>query len=191
MRDPDIRKALTTYLSALHADQPETLFRHELGLCSGERRIDLAVLNGSITGYEIKSDVDTLMRLSGQADVYNQVLDYATVVTTARYIEKATALLPSWWGVILAQSLDREVALTEVRPMTRNVEHSPMALAQLLWRDEALNELRCRNAARGFAKKARWYVWERLIEVVPLDELRDVVRERLKAREDWQGGQPM
>jgi hypothetical protein len=63
-----------------------------------------------------------------------------------------------------------------------------MSLAQLLWRDEALDELRQRGQARGLSAKARHYVWERLADVVPLEELRAVVRLRLKARSEWSGG---
>jgi len=43
--------------------------------------------------------------------------------------------------------------------------------------------------ATGLTKKARHYVWLALSQALSLDELRGVVRSRLKARRDLPGGQ--
>jgi hypothetical protein len=189
MRDIDIRVALDRDLRAVHADDPDTVIRHEVGLEEGRRRIDVATVNGALSGWEIKSDVDTLTRLAGQADAYGRVLDYVTIVTTPRYIEPATAMLPPWWGVIEASAQADHVALQHLRPAVINRAVEPMALVQLLWRDEAMEALRERNLQRGLSGKARWYVWSRLAESVPLDELKRVVRDQIKARPAWPGGQ--
>lgn len=60
-----------------------------------------------------------------------------------------------------------------------------MSAAQLLWRDEAYDELVRREAARGFARATRWRLWEALCELLTLEELTRVVRDRLKARREW------
>ena len=46
MRDGDIRRELDALLRRQHAEVPGTFIRHEMGLCGGKRRIDVALLNG-------------------------------------------------------------------------------------------------------------------------------------------------
>jgi hypothetical protein len=185
MRDPEIRHALDAILRAEHATEPNTLIRHELGLCAGNRRVDVAVINGELAGWEIKSDVDTLARLAGQADAYARVLDRATLVTTEKYVTRAATLLPGWWGLMVAAPGSPRPTLIVVRAGDINTSVDPFSVAQLLWRSEALDELRERRLSRGLANKARHYVWERLVESLSLDDLKSVVRTRLRARVDW------
>jgi len=188
LRDSDIRTELERLLRSIHLD--DTLFRHELGLCSGKRRIDLALVNGELSGYEIKSDEDTLHRLAGQAAEYGRVLDRAFLVTTQRHLHTALRQLPDWWGVLVASSNRGRVEINVAREEKVNRTHDPLALAQLLWREEALDELRLRGKSHGLLKKARYYIWVALTEAVEITELRQIVRDRLKARRDWPGGQP-
>ena len=185
MRDGDIRRELDALLRQQHAGAPDTLIRHEMGLCGGERRIDVALLNGEISGYEIKSDEDTLFRLLGQADAYRRVLDRITLVTTPRHQDKAMGLLPLWWGIIVARQERGRVILETVREAGINTELSSFALAQLLWRGEALEELKTRGLSKGLLKKARHYVWLALAQAVAVEDLRNLVRERVKARPEW------
>jgi hypothetical protein len=189
MRDIDIRLALDSDLRRDHCNDPDTMIRHEFGLQEGRRRIDVALLNGHLAGWEIKSDVDTLVRLAGQADVYGKVLDYVTIVTTSRYIERATAMLPDWWGVIVAERLDGIVCLNQTRAPRFNKDVDAMSLAQLLWRDEAIQLLRERGEGKGLSSKARWYAWDRLVQMLSLDQLRTAVRQQIKGRQEWPGGQ--
>ena len=63
MRDSEIRNTLRATLLSEHAGDPTAVVIDELGICQGSARIDMAVVNGSLNGYEIKSDLDTLARL--------------------------------------------------------------------------------------------------------------------------------
>jgi len=190
MHDHDMRSALVVQVLSARVGSVNTLVRHELGICAGRRRIDVAVINSEISGWEIKSDEDTLTRLAGQVDAYGQVLDRATLVTTQRWEERARQQIPDWWGITVIEETSAAIVVHERRQSMDNSRRlDPMSVAQLLWREEALNELRQRGQARGLSAKARHYTWERLAEVVPLDELRAVVRSRLKARLAWPGGQ--
>ncbi len=189
MRDSDIRTALDNLLKERHGTEPDTVIRHEVGLCAGKRRIDVAVINSEIIGYEIKSDEDTLKRLEGQAEVYGAVLDKAVLVTTKRHLEEALNKLPNWWGVTIAYNKKGNICLKEIRKPSVNNHHDAFSLAQLLWREEALEELRLRNKGQGLSQKARYYVWAALVDVVSLDDLRTIVRNRLKVRQEWPGGQ--
>lgn len=123
-------------------------------------------------------DADTLARLPGQAVVYGRVLDRMTLVTTRRHLQSAAAAVPSWWGLATCDGLE----LAAVRGPAPNPDVELFAVAQLLWREEVLDELRRRGLARGLARARRWVLWQRLAADVPRDELRALVRARLRAR---------
>ncbi len=189
LRDGDIRRILIALLRSQHKDEPDIFIRHEVGLCAGRRRIDLVTVNEELRGYEIKSDEDTLKRLVGQAEIYEQVLDRAILVTTKRHLDIAQSILPAWWGIMVARIEDSSICLETIREAALNNHHVAFSLAQLLWREEALEELRIRGKGQGLYKKARYYVWAALADIVPLEELRSIVRTRIKARPEWPGGQ--
>ena len=189
MRDIDIRHALDALLRARHAGETDTIIRHEVGICAGKGRIDVVTINSEICGYEIKSDEDTLNRLEGQVETYGQVLDRAILVTTKRHIDTAVRKLPDWWGVKVAHNKHGDICLESIREPVLNDTYDPFSLAQLLWREEALTELRLIDKNQGLSKKARHYVWTALADAVSLDDLRTIVRARLKVRPMWPGGQ--
>ena len=188
MNDGGIRRALEQHLRERHAGEPGTLIRHEMGICAGRRRVDVAVIGREISGYEIKSGADSLARLAGQARDYGLVLDRAALVTAPRQVKGAERALPDWWGIILAHGPEREATLEAVREPRTNPGTDPFALAQLLWRDEAMEELKSRDLARGLSKKARHHVWKTLAESLRREEIRDLVIRRLTSRPLWTGG---
>jgi len=185
MRDFDVREALRSRLLAEHAeDMASTLLVDELGLC-GESRVDLAVVNGSLTGYELKSARDRLDRLPNQVATYGRVLDYAYLVVAHSHLSQARKMLPSWWGILVAREEGGTVVLSHQRKARHNPAVDAGSLAQLLWRDEALSVLARHGLDRGVRTKARHVLWAKLADDLDLDQLRDEVRENLKARRGW------
>jgi hypothetical protein len=184
MRDGDIRDALHRMLRGEHADEPGTRFLDEFDLC-GQVRVDVAVVNGTLSGYEVKSDRDTLRRLPMQVEVYSRVLDRAWLVVGERHLAEAQQLVRQWWGVILARPAGDSVVLEPVRRGSWNDDVDALSVAMLLWRDEALAELEARGLASGVRGKPRVVLHGRLVENVPPAELRALVRQRLKTREGW------
>lgn len=180
--DAEVRPALRSLLRAEYAGEADSVFLEELGFCGGRVRIDLAVVNGRIHGYEIKSDRDTLERLDGQLEIYNRVLDRATLVVGERHVNAAKALLPRWWGLLRIDAGPAEPRFTTIRRGHRNPRRQARTLAELLWRDEALALLERRDAARGVRSKPRFAVWDRLCEHFHLEEIAAEVRRCLKAR---------
>lgn len=185
VRDVDIRRRLHEEVRRLHATEVGTLFVDELGLCQGVARIDLAVINGSLHGYEIKSECDTLDRLPGQRDVYSRALDFVTIVTSAKHAKKIRGSVPQWWGIWAAGSSATGITLRQVRRPRQNPSVDARAVVELLWREEVLEELEARELARGVRSKPRHELWTRLADSVPLPELCAVVRDRLKQRRCW------
>jgi hypothetical protein len=170
----------------LRARFPDDLIRNELGLCLGETRVDLAVVNGHLHGYEIKSDRDSLTRLATQITLYDKVLDYSTIVCTTRHLARAAERVPSHWGITAAVDTVGDLRLRRVRRAKLNRAGDKLAIAQLLWREEAAGLLRARGEVVA-GRETRWDLWDRLA-LLPLTKLRGHVRDTLRARHEWPGG---
>lgn len=183
MRDVDIRSRLRDGLATKFAGD---LIRNEVGLCLGETRVDLAVVNGHIHGYEIKSDRDTLARLPSQIELYDRVLDYSTIVCGPRHLANVIDQVPERWGVIEASGAPGAVKLHQRRRPKLNRELDPLSIAQLLWRDEAADVL-VSVGQQVRRRDTRWDLWDRLA-LLPLTKLQLHVRTALKARRAWPGG---
>jgi hypothetical protein len=188
MRDADVRKAVRTMLDAQHAGDDHTRIVEEMGVWSGSVRIDIAVINGELHGFELKSARDTLDRLPKQAALYNEVFDRVTLVVASKHANKATAAVPQWWGICVADgSADTELRLNHARASETNPDLKPIQLARLLWRAEAIEILTAKNLVRGFRSKGAEILAERLAIVLSKDDLRFEVRSALKRRNNWLG----
>lgn len=190
MRDADVRAALQALLRLEHDHEwAGTRVLNELSLC-GEVRVDVAVLNGHLSGYELKSASDTLDRLPTQVSVYSRVLDEATLVVADRHWVAAQDMVPPWWGVIVAESAGTGLRLKRVHPPLPNPRIDPGSLVRLLWREELLDELTWRQLDIGMRSRTRAQLAATLTEAVVLDDLRALVRDRLKRREAWRAAHP-
>jgi hypothetical protein len=185
VRDRDVRAALLAELGARHIGDDDTRIVQEMGLLRGQVRVDVAVINGELAGYEIKSPADTLQRLPQQQMAYSRVFDRVWLVTTPRLAEAAMPGLPEWWGILSIHSDADEVRLSMLREADINPAPDPAAVAALLWREEALEELVDRGLAVGLRSKPRRMLVQRLTAALPSTELCAVVRQRLKRRDRW------
>jgi len=185
MGDAIIRKALRKDLRRIHADRPGTLIIDELGLCQGCGRIDVAVVNNRLLGFEIKSDRDTMARLPSQRQLYNRIFDQVTLVSGKTHLDKVLQGVPAWWGITTAERIGKKVVFSEIRCPSDNPDKDVRSVVQLLWRDEALEILKERGAAWGVLSKSKRYIWDRLVDTVPEEDLCGIVRDRLKSRTNW------
>jgi hypothetical protein len=187
-KDFHIRTALKRELLALHADDPGTAIIEELGILHGASRIDLAVVNGVMHGYELKSDRDTLIRLPEQVQAFAAVFDYVTLVAGERHVRHAVEIIPDWWGVRSARFDSGNLLFCDLKlPMT-NPSPDPMSVARLLWRQEALDLIREVRGSNTVRFKSRERIYAELVAVASCGYLRDAVRRRLKNRTDWRSG---
>ncbi|WP_337102000.1 sce7726 family protein [Paenibacillus sp. YIM B09110] len=185
-KDIDIRASLHHMLSKEHEHEPDTLIVDELALCQGDARIDVAVVNGAINGYEIKSESDTLVRLPSQCEYYNKIFDSVTILTASKYIDGIIDIIPDWWGITQAEKeADGVVHFFVIREPQQNLSIDALSLAQLLWRDEAIQILKERGLQKGLLSKPRQVLWSALAEQIPLKELQDEIRKKLKGRTGW------
>lgn len=186
MNDLIIRKILRETLSQSYAKDKDTLIVEELGLRHGTSRIDLAVINGTIQGYEIKSDIDTLRRLPSQIQTYNLIFDYITLVVGYRHAYAAMQLIPEWWGIEIAENVNSEkTVIYAFREANKNPAPDIYSVVKLLWREEAINILDKISTADGVRSKPRKFVYEKLIGAAEENVIAGLVREQLKSRRSW------
>jgi hypothetical protein len=188
-RDIDIRKCLHERIQYEYKEDDDTIVVDELTLCQGDARIDLAVINGSMHGYEIKSESDTLERLPNQIMAYNQVMDTITIVTGECHLDKVIDMIPTWWGISITSKFeDNKIQLIDVRKSSDNPDINPLSVAQLLWKEEALSILKELGLHKGYLSKPRNILWERLASSLSLEDLQCHVRKKLKSRKNWRIG---
>ena len=166
---------------ARYSSDPGTVMVEELGLCRGLVRVDLAVVNGLLHGFEIKSDRDHLRRLSTQVEIYGRVLERATLVVGPRHLFDAAAMVPEWWGVLRYEGTE-SLRFRVVRRGRKNPARDPRSLVELLWLDEALAVLVARGMARGARRKPRSIVWDKICEHLGADEIAAMVCDALRSR---------
>lgn len=188
MRDRDVRAAVLARLNRLHAGDEDTRVVQEMGIWAGSVRVDIAVINGELHGFELKSERDTLERLPTQAALYNQVFDRVTLVVAEKHAAKAEIIIPEWWGMSLASVRgSAPVNLADARVAARNPTPDPVQIARLLWRAEAIEVLERYDLIKGLRSKPVDILARRLAIELPLSVLRDEVRATLKARTGWLG----
>jgi hypothetical protein len=184
MRDIDLRKALRREVRNRFDSDSRVV--EEMVISSGISRIDMAVVNGSLYGFEIKSDVDTLKRLPKQAQAYSAVFDYVNLVVGSRYTERALSATPSWWGIYTAEwKSKRSVDLKIIRQAERNTAVDPALLIRLLWRKEVEQILLKAGHPKGVRKLPFYELDALVINNVALMDLQQEVRTALKNRQGW------
>lgn len=185
-RDARIRPALREFVRQRHGRRGGIRLVDEFAVERGHVRIDLAVLNGRLHGYEIKSAADRLDRLEQQAAGYSSVFDTVTLVTEQRHLEQALAIIPSWWGIMLAKEApDGGFSLRTIRRAARNPRVDALRLAELLWKNETIAVLKQAGAGRISTRRGRNELWLQLAQTLSLSRLRHEVLVTLRHRRGW------
>jgi len=187
--DQEIREAFMRKKLARMRAQPDTLIVEELGLVNAKARVDIAVLNGYLHGFEIKSGRDTLDRLPEQLEIYSGSLEKLTIVCADRHLKRVRKMAPRWVGLVKATRGPRGgIHFEGVRRAGRNPNASPSMIAHLLWRAEAAEVLGRMNEARSTLRRPRAALYARLGELMTTGELTAVAREFMLKRQDWRSG---
>lgn len=189
--DKDIRKVLYNEFYSIKEFREDntTLVIDELDVCRGSSRVDIAVINGKLHGYEIKSEQDTLERLPSQISDYNKVFEKMTIVTGEKYIHKVEEMVPSWWGIYYVKVKNKELILKKKRNGKVNKNIDSLELVQLLWRDELINLLSNYGITKGVKSKTRLALSHLVVENVSKTEIKKYVKSQLKLRTTWRAVQ--
>lgn len=184
MQDNDIRLLLRPYLERVNKKFNNTIIVEELDLCSGLARIDIAVINGAIHGYEIKSEEDNLKRLSNQINYYNKALEKITVVTNKSHLDLIKKQIPKWWGLLLIKNSGKKNVISELRRAKTNPVLDSLSLLHVLWKQELI------SIADKYKLRVRHHCNKREIRDLIKNELdksiiSQEVRLALKSRQNW------
>jgi len=182
MRDLDVRNAVRGELSRIYLGDQDTRIIEEMGIWSSTARIDIAVVNGELCGFELKSARDNLKRLPDQEAIYSAVFDRVTLVTAENHLVASLKVIPEWWGVSIASTLQDKVCVTPERRPEFNPTLSALMVARLLWRDEALSILAERGLDRGYRSKPVAMLHQHLANSMAISDLRNQTRAKLKSR---------
>jgi hypothetical protein len=107
---------------------------------AGACKADVVVLNGTSTAYEIKSERDSLTRLSNQLDNYRKVFATVNVVVGATHLLEVLNATPDDVGVITLSNRFR--LHWEREPQDRPDRTSPSTIFEVLRTEEACSVLR-------------------------------------------------
>ena len=185
MKDIDIRIELkNTLLSQFKYDENARVVE-ELGLCQGAAKIDVAVINGSLLGYEIKSEQDTLLRLPNQMHIYNKVFDYINIVVNEKHYAAIKEVIPEFWGIICVRKIENDFKLEERKPAQKNMGVDAISMLQLLWKEETLLLLEKEGLLKGMKSKPRKDMWEKIANSLPKEKVNEYVRQFIKSRSKW------
>ncbi|MBI4558614.1 MAG: sce7726 family protein [Candidatus Hydrogenedentes bacterium] len=186
MDDAQIREAFHRSKLRKYHHAANTLVVNELGLKHGRYRADIAVINGHFIGFEIKSDEDSLGRLTEQVQAYSDVFDRVTVVVGIKHADVVSSKVPDWWGVTLARKGPRGgIFFESIRTGCFNKNVDAFSLAQLLWKNEASGILVELDVPRRILRQERSILYELLAESLSRVELRRKVRDCLTRRGNW------
>lgn len=184
MRDIDIREPLINKLKEQNKGHDFRIIP-ELTICDGMSRVDIAVANGNLYGYEIKSDADTLERLPLQKEYYSKTFDKVFIVVGQKYQNIIFDYIPDWWGVYVADFDNKNnVVFKEKKRGRKNTEISTASLLELLWKEEVETLLKT-NGFKGLSGKNRRVLRNIAAENLSLSVIKNYTRETLKKRKEW------
>mgnify|MGYP000980928233 CR=1 FL=1 len=180
IQEHEIRAALLRFIELSAGD---SVVREEFRIEQGGARIDVAKIGTRLVGYEIKSDIDTFVRFSNQIHAYNRVFDEIYLVCGQAHARLALNIIPSWWGIVLAEkTIDGITSLSVLRAAGNNPQQDPFSIASLLWRDEAAAILA--SEAKDVPKKASSNtLWDCIVKNLSFDKIKKSVTHALVSRE--------
>ncbi|WP_406567227.1 sce7726 family protein [Azospirillum fermentarium] len=182
LRDGDIRRPLHLWLERQHEGCPETGIIHELRIPRPSARADIAVVNGEMVGYEIKSDVDSLARLPRQARAFNRVFDRAYIITTEKHLHQVEASVPFWWGIAVPSSGEGTSLFSLIRSAGQNPSPSLEAALFILRKPELISILVAHNLAKGMRDKRHAELVRYATSNIEQDTLKATLRKTLRGR---------
>lgn len=191
--DRHIRQALySEFLKIPQYCSDDTLIVDEMDICGGASRIDVAVINGKLHGYEIKSEQDNLRRLLDQIESYNLVFNTLSIAVSKKHLTDVENLIPEWWGILCAVGSSKDLELITYRNAAENPSVDGFSVAQLLWREELICLINnFTDITKGINSKSRFQLAKIASAKLDSSFIQDYVRLTLKSRANWKFDQSL
>ena len=166
LSDKQIRQPLYSYLEG--SNKRLRIFEE---LRINNSRADLLVVtDGVLTGYEIKSDLDSYSRIQTQIKNYNCFCDYCYVVTGVSHKQGIAERVPQHWGILVVFTLGDKYGIEILRLATKNPRAIITNKIKLLWRRELVN-ISFRNGLGKCSGKSRSYIISKLKKYIDENKL--------------------
>jgi hypothetical protein len=185
LSERDIRTFVKTQVPRLLQSRSSALLVEEMEVCSGRARIDLAVIGDHLIGIEIKGPKDDVSRLPGQAKAYSECFDLVVLVVHEKLAQKAGALIPDWWGLVVGLQKEGRIRYRFERRPEPNPSLNLDKLLSLLWREEIdalLTDLLGGVPKRRATKRT---IRAELLAQIDAPILRHASLQKLRERTDW------
>lgn len=157
----------------------------EFVICDGLARTDVALVNGILHGYEIKSDFDSLDRLPNQIICYDSTFDKNTIVVGEKFADKIQKHVPQHWGIEVAY-INRfgNITIKRLRTPKSNKNVNVGSLLDLLWNPEIKAYLK-EHKIKGYSKMDKAGLKGLVEEFIPLKNVKEYTKHTLKTRTGW------
>ncbi len=176
--DEDIREPLFDFLEEYYG-KIRILEEKQIG----RSRADIVMVRpDEIAGIEIKSDVDTYVRLKRQVPDYDRYFDRNYVAAGASHGLHMKEHVPEWWGIITVEWLENGMDFYLLREAKDSPKTDPRRKLELLWRPE-LAHIQEINRLAKYRQKSKAFVIGKLLEKVPEKVLREQVSQELFERD--------
>jgi len=139
LNDKDIRTPLIQKLGSMPV-KPKAILE-ELRVHNGNAIADVVALYKDAHCFEIKGDGDKVERILSQGRFYDLSFRKITLVTTNKHLEKAIKIAPSYWGIMVAESISDKVTIKHFRPAKINPTFQKNLALLTLWKNEMLGLL--------------------------------------------------
>lgn len=155
---------------------------NEMVYANWKGRADLAVANGHLQAFEIKSDLDSLRRLDRQIEIYLERFEKLTLVVSLKFLKPVLQLAPQNVGVWVAFEENSTTHLKVIRHGKKKKIEDRMILIDYLLRDEIYNFLSSQqvNVRRSDPRSHL----ANLAKTQPISKLRAYMLNAIKARFD-------
>lgn len=186
----DIRVALRYWVESRFEISQNDLLIDELGFSNKDPnssvdstfRADLALANGRLVGFEIKSEKDTLKRWTSQMKAYLNVFDEVWLCVHGKHLESALTITPKHIGIIVVDNFE---SLTLVRIANNHSINNAYDLSGLLWKDELI-DLAKQHEVKIKSRTTKNEMREILADSLDIKLIRSFVLQQLKIRKNYQ-----
>lgn len=183
----DIRIALRSWVQNKFELKQDDILINELGFWNKDPestvdcsfRADLALANGRLVGFEIKSQKDSLKRWLSQMTAYSNVFDEIWLCSHGKHLHRALEITEKHIGVLV---VDDSGSITVVRYATENTKLNFYDLSGLLWKDELLNFASLNNVIEIKSRMTKNEIRDVLSKQSNLAQLKPYVLQKLKER---------
>lgn len=157
-------------------------------LVIGKSRADaILVKENEILGFEIKSDKDSLVRLTTQVKNYERFCDKCYIVTGVHYIDRIEEAVPKHWGIYdIAKDENGNLHIEMFREAERNPKERPTIKLKnqmnLLWRSELIRIVKTYKLG-GVTTRNKRQLRDLIIEKLGKEEAKNLTCDALIERD--------